>query len=88
VLVSDLSFKPLLTQANELWKKIDTFVRFAEMPEHAWMLEGEMKRQLERCKTFLVLRDGLVKIMVTKTSISSGREALIPLRQIKTISKV
>lgn len=77
VLVSDLSFKPLLTQANELWKKIDTFVRFAEMPEHAWMLEGEMKRQLERCKTFLLLRDGLVKIMVTKASISSGREALI-----------
>ena len=77
VLVSDLTFKPLLTQANELWKKIDAFVRFIEMPEHAWMLQGELKLQLERCKTFLVLRNGLVKILVTKASISSGREALI-----------
>lgn len=77
VLVSDLSFKPLLTQANDLWKKIDTFVAFLEKPEHVWMVEGRLKMQLERCKTFLVLRNGLVKIMVTKASISSGREALI-----------
>ena len=77
VQVSDITFKPLLTQASDLWKKVDTFVQFLDKPEHAWMREGALKLQLERCKTFLVLRNGLVKILVTKASISAGREALI-----------
>ena len=77
VLVSDITFRPLLAQANELWKKIDAFVMFMEIPEHSWLNDGDLKIQMERCKTLLVLRDGLVKILVAKASISSGREALI-----------
>ncbi len=77
VLVSDIAFKPLLTQAQELWKKIDDFIAFVEKPECAWMLEGALKLQRERCKSFLVLRNGVVQILVTKASVSSGREALI-----------
>jgi pSer/pThr/pTyr-binding forkhead associated (FHA) protein len=77
VLVSDIAFKPLLTQAQELWKKIDDFVAFVEKPESAWMREGALQGQLERVKSFLVLRNGVVQILVTKASVSSGREALI-----------
>jgi len=77
VLVSDLSFKPLLTQANDLWKKIDMFITFVDKPEYQWLIEGELRLQVERLKTFLMLRNGMVKVLVTKASSSSGREALI-----------
>jgi len=77
VLVSDISFQPLLTQAHDLWKKIDVFIAFVDRPEHLWLIEGELKIQLERLKTFLILRDGLVKILIAKVASSTGREALI-----------
>ncbi len=77
VVVADLAFVPLLTQANDLWKKIDAFIAFADQPRNLWLIEGDLKIQLERLKNFLVLRNGLIQILVTKASASSGREALI-----------
>jgi len=77
VVVADLAFVPLLTQANDLWKKIDAFTAFADQPQNLWLIEGALKIQLERLKHFLVLRNGLIQILVTKASSSSGREALI-----------
>ncbi|MDD2600737.1 MAG: FHA domain-containing protein [Kiritimatiellae bacterium] len=77
VLSADLAFVPLLTQASDLWKKIDVFLAFMDQPANAWLIAGDLKTQLERLKTFLDLRDGLVQVLVAKAAGSSGRDAVI-----------
>ncbi len=75
--VSDIAFRPLLTQAGELWKKIALFITFVEQPANNWMVSGELQSQLERCKSLVALRDELVHGLLEKARSSAGREALI-----------
>lgn len=76
-ILADLPFEPLLNQAREAIKRIETVLAFIAQPDNQWMNVEKLGTTVQRLERILKQRDDLVTQMVTKAESSSGRRALI-----------